>query len=439
MCFFVIIDKKQRMKQQYLSKQSFQYFRYHQQQTAKISQRMSEQNKKNKNIVSQTKYSYKRQLPKKSIIVTSNQLLQSQYYILSPGILTTLCFMYLIAQSNSYSFATHGVVKLDDCDDISLLLHNHNKINIGITRGDWSYTFYDLASDAFNKNDNFKFYDIDKVLINNCIPYFIEYFDAFINPGDGDSFPRNHIPFTINQMNHQEIHTATYQAVARLTYENNIPYLGICAGQQHLALYHNNSLFKTYSIQHGDRVYIRMASLTHYMMMSAHEQRHIDHCQFTPVILERPYRNHHYFVAPILQDTGLDIDGLSNDYDVTGNDYVPIPPRHPLYRINRDPISYEESLTEPDSFTYCTIRVPNSGVMALSHKNGLRFSTQFHPELSFQTFNDEYSHPQMQYIKNFLRLAQMHNEYRKGEGKHPKEMMKEVSEQLENCRLRAAS
>lgn len=144
---------------------------------------------------------------------------------------------------------------------------------------------------------------------------FLSVFDAFINPGAGDSFPGSntfnlnagaeyniHVllnmlisfisekidpksknnahtddEFDIRYLSNGEPHLAhehAYQNVIKYALEHNIPYLGLCNGAQHLILHQGGYLART-AVSHNHvphTIDLIKGSITHFMAMNDEEQ-----------------------------------------------------------------------------------------------------------------------------------------------------------------------
>ncbi len=113
-------------------------------------------------------------------------------------------------------------------------------------------------------------------------------FSGFINPGAGDSYPK--LPeFSLKDMDEKrmEDHERLYQRVISFAKKHDIPYLGICAGSQHLIL--NNEGYLQPVQGHGGSitVHFEKGSIPHFMTLLPHERaKALQECQLDNISAE---------------------------------------------------------------------------------------------------------------------------------------------------------
>jgi ankyrin repeat protein len=118
------------------------------------------------------------------------------------------------------------------------------KVHIAISNGEgfWSTGAWAVARLLMKEHKDVEFHLVSYDMLKQGGDNFIKQFDAFINPGAADSYPRNLSEFTKKDCQFSMELEQLYQLVLQKTDELKIPYLGICAGAQHFALYHQGTL-----------------------------------------------------------------------------------------------------------------------------------------------------------------------------------------------------
>lgn len=124
----------------------------------------------------------------------------------------------------------------------------------------------------------------------------MQHFSGFINPGAFDSYPRHENPFTLESMpfDNRMYHEKVYQEVITMAKKYDIPYLGICAGSQHLVLNNNGSLKK--GGYHGSiKINFIPGTIPHFLFLTEEEQeKALATCKLNPIELIDAYVEHRY-------------------------------------------------------------------------------------------------------------------------------------------------
>ena len=181
-----------------------------------------------------------------------------------------------------------------------------------------------------------KFYLINYDVVQKAPKEFLDQFDGFINPGAGDSFPRSVEEFSNLECLHSLGLEKFYQFILKESFERDVPYLGICSGAQHLALYHKSYLMPVKGYSDGEKHDIKYleGSLSHFQAMDKDQQDEaLQSCKF-PNITFVGDTAHHYAAKATKLSPDLEIGAVSED-DI---------------------------------------------LMSYAHTNGIRYATQFHPE-----------------------------------------------------------
>jgi gamma-glutamyl-gamma-aminobutyrate hydrolase PuuD len=260
-----------------------------------------------------------------------------------------------------------------------------NKTYIGIAHGDgfWSTGIWSLARQVAEAKSDVVFHLLTKEITDAGGDDLLKKFDAFINPGAADSYPqlkqftKDDCPFEM-QLEKQ------YQFILDKSFELNIPYLGMCAGAQHLSLYHNGTLAPLEDYDHGQhQVTFLEGSLSYFLTLTKTQQElALSSCELPKVSFKGDTAHHYAALADKLGDN-MDLGAISED-----------------------------------------------GVaMAYNHYNGIRYATQFHPEHHYE---DLFPHEQA-WLDNFINIAKMHHSHQADQAQHPIDYFKHVKETLDKC------
>ncbi|MDF2964627.1 MAG: hypothetical protein K0Q51_15 [Rickettsiaceae bacterium] len=254
--------------------------------------------------------------------------------------------------------------------DPKLLQEEENITNIAISHGEgfWSQGIWSAARLMAKNHKNIKFYLITKNMVDKFGEDFLKKFDAFINPGAGDSYPKHLSEFTIDDYKVQTDLEQFYQFILKKSEELKALYLGICAGSQHFALYHEGFVGPVKGYTKGRHTIDFITGSIPYLLALTKEQKEKAFKEkVLPKISVHGDTAHHY--AAIKDKLGKDIElGAVSEEGV--------------------PMSY-------------------------AHKCGIRISTQFHPEHRYGLNSDDPSDKQqIALLENFLSLSEHNHEYR---------------------------
>jgi gamma-glutamyl-gamma-aminobutyrate hydrolase PuuD len=266
---------------------------------------------------------------------------------------------------------------------------NPDQTYIGISHGEhfWSSGVWELARLLKDQHSDVVFYLVDNSILERGGESFIKQFDAFINPGAGDTYPEYLDEFTKADCPFSQTIEQHYQNVLEQTHQFNIPYLGMCAGAQHFSMYHGGSLkpLKKYNFgQH--QITFNPGSLAHFLSLGLPEQKQaLANCEFQQVSFKGDTA-HNY--AAIVDKLGQNLQ---------------------LGAVSEDGVA-----------------------MAYAHENGIRYATQYHPEHYYHSNKIENIY-QKSWFDNFISLAKKHHDYRIEEALHPINYFQQVQERLEEC------
>jgi anthranilate/para-aminobenzoate synthase component II len=273
--------------------------------------------------------------------------------------------------------------------DLFFLIEDSSKTNIAISHGDdfWSTGIWSTARIITKNYPNVKLYLVKDDMVKQGGEEFIKQFDAIINPGAGDTYPKldeftkADCPFDMNLEKH-------YQNMLELSEQNNIPYLGMCAGAQHFSMYHGGTLKPLKGYSHGQHEikYIE-GTYAHFMALTKAQQSDLlKTCNF-PEVKFKGDTAHKY--AAINEKLGENLE---------------------LGAISEDNVA-----------------------MSYAHNNGIRYATQFHPEHYYDNLNDANTINQKAWINNFVELAQMHHDFRVNGEEHPTKVLADIMVKLNQC------
>ena len=279
--------------------------------------------------------------------------------------------------------------------DLFSLSQDTSKTNIAISHGAsfWSTEIWSTARLLTKNHPNVKFYLVnDKVLAKGGEAFFKQ-FDAVINPGAGDSYPRNSEGFKKEDCPFNNQLEKHYQNTLELSDKFAIPYLGICAGAQHFSMYHGGSLklLNINDIDYSASLDIKFVegTLPYYLSLTKEQQtKALSDCDL-PKISFSGDRAHRF--AAIIGQLGDNIE---------------------LGAISGDQVA-----------------------MSYAHSNGIRYATQYHPEhyYKYDNQNSNALH-QKAWLDNFVELAEMHHSHRMNNNiVHPIEHYTQIKARLEIC------
>lgn len=266
------------------------------------------------------------------------------------------------------------------------------QIHIAISMGEgfWSTGLNAVSRLISKEHPEVKFYLVTLEMMEKGSDAFINQFNGWINPGAGDSFPKDKAEFNKNDWEQSMVLEQAYQKALGKTHELKIPYIGMCAGAQNFALYHDGHLHPLKDYNGGNHtMYFKPATLSHFMAMTKEQQKHALHsCEF-PEIAFKGDTAHHYAAVANKLGSGLQLGAVSED-----------------------------------------------GIaMAYAHENGLRYATQFHPEHYYHLPYNKHGgiNHQKVWLENFIHLTRLHHKHIKQGYDHPEIIFDYVSDRLEEC------
>ena len=272
----------------------------------------------------------------------------------------------------------------------SEIFSDNNLAHIAISHGNgfWSTGIWEAARVAMKNHPDVQFHLVDYINFNNTVLNF----DAWINPGAGDSYPRDKT-FTLNDWQPTNEFEQLYQNALNSTLSHNMPYLGFCAGSQHFALHHGGAveIVEGYEgVKHD--VLLNKNTLLYFMTLNQAQQNQVlENCELPDVNFKGDTA--HSFAA-----------------------------RSDLLNFNemRLAATYEDAAV----------------AAGYEHINGIRFGTQFHPEHHYgQPEREENQH---NILENFIKLAKKFQQAKLGKAEYPHLTQPQIQERLEECIVQEA-
>jgi len=221
--------------------------------------------------------------------------------------------------SSDYNFVKYFFENVPELKDSYLI-----GVGLSYTRGMVTEQVLKILSGKIKSHQNGYHVEISLEIAQD--EAIMQYFSGFINPGGVDSYPFDDMPFTLADMNeHDRIyHEKVYQAVIMMAKKYDIPYLGICAGSQHLVLNSHGSLKRS---GHSDSTEITFSAGTipHFLLLTEEEKANaLSKCEFENIKLIDAYTAHHY--AGYIENLGKGVklaaisnDGISESYSLGAN------------------------------------------------------------------------------------------------------------------------
>ncbi len=157
---------------------------------------------------------------------------------------------------------------------------------VGITHilGEWSSNILQAALHIASLNDEMYVLPISNEQRSDI--NFLQRFDGLINPGAGDSFPRD-IEFGIEQFSMNDTEKM-YQTALEVSNKTGAPYLGICSGSQHLILNKGGKLKEVQGYKGGNhKATFIEGTFSHFSALSQIEQENtLKNCEFAKISLK---------------------------------------------------------------------------------------------------------------------------------------------------------
>lgn len=178
------------------------------------------------------------------------------------------------------------------------LPHLKNAFLIGIgynqSRGESTRSLLRLLNRKLQKMKNVYHIDISLEIAQD--EEMMQYFSGLVNPGASDTYPKHGKPFKINEMQKEKLlyNEKVYQQIVAMAKKYDIPYLGICAGAQHLLLKNDGYLQE---VGYDGEVEIKLfpGTIPHFFFLNEHEKADIlSSCKYENIVLEDAWVSHSF-------------------------------------------------------------------------------------------------------------------------------------------------
>jgi len=152
-------------------------------------------------------------------------------------------------------------------------LENSMLVGVSNERDRWSPNVLTYLEDNLkNDKDAFLMFISKEISADESI---LSRLSGFINPGAGDSYPRNNQEFTFSDMDEAKwVDTEIiYQRIINIALKYDIPYLGICAGAQTLVLKQKGTLERVkYHDSRNVDIKVKAGTVPHFMGLMPEEK-----------------------------------------------------------------------------------------------------------------------------------------------------------------------
>jgi len=173
-----------------------------------------------------------------------------------------------------------------------------NAVIIGMSNieGEFSDYFSAMEVDLEKNIAQVCIVPIDENIV--CDKEMMKLFSGFMNPGSGDTYPGDKENFSLEDMDEKKMEPMEhlYQNIISFAKENGVPYIGFCAGAQHLVLNSKGFLQSVdgYSNEHM-AIDFERGSMPHYMTLDRDEKAQaINECELNAVHLDNGQVMHGY-------------------------------------------------------------------------------------------------------------------------------------------------
>lgn len=226
----------------------------------------------------------------------------------------------VLAHISDYQEALNCALKFDLLTVAKYIIKNFdlkpNMPVIGMTNkyGEWSHNVHGSMEEG-SKMNGIAFLSLKMEDMDN--KEFLSIFSGFINPGARDSYPKTMKEFGLEDMDESEMEDeeVAYQKVIDFAIKRGIPYIGFCAGNQHLALYNGGKLHKVSGYDgNNHKAVFNTGSIAYFYTLSTLEQHKLlDSCFMPDVIINNIDTAHSYAVVPHAPGEGVEVGAVSEE------------------------------------------------------------------------------------------------------------------------------
>jgi anthranilate/para-aminobenzoate synthase component II len=293
---------------------------------------------------------------------------------------------------DSYFIELSGgtLYKFKNPENINIDTLDKDRVSIAISHGNefWSTDIFSATHYLQKQNPDVDFYVVNPGVIEQLGVAVFSAFDGWINPGAGDSYPKNKEEFSRDDWKPTIGTEHIYQNVLGNATIYNLPTFGMCAGAQNLVLHHGGYLkpIEGYSFGNHEITLNQGSSLT-YLALSPEERKQFHQTGHIPTIKFKGHTAHHFVAVNGKLPAGFSLGAVSEHNEAMG---------------------------------YCD-------------PTGIHCATQFHPEHYAGNLNAqaEAAKYQIQLLNGFIELARMNHNCKNDIGVCPTEFMDNAKAELD--------
>lgn len=203
--------------------------------------------------------------------------------------------------SGNYTFVKYLFENAPEIKDAYLI-----GVGLNWTRSVTTDEILAIVSDKIKLHDNAYHIEISLEIAQD--EDIMQHISGFINPGAGDSYPEHEEPFVLTDMTEENkvYHEKVYQQVITMAKKFDIPYLGLCAGAQHLVLNSNGALKRGGQTDQNTKIIFNKGTIPHFLLLTEKEKEEaLSFCNLENIEFSGAYAWHYY--AGMKDNLGEDV------------------------------------------------------------------------------------------------------------------------------------
>jgi anthranilate/para-aminobenzoate synthase component II len=297
---------------------------------------------------------------------------------------------YLDPDSYFIDLAGGTLYKFKKPENVKIESINTDRISIAISHGNsfWSTGIFSATHFLQKQNPDIDFYLVTPQVIDQLGIDVFSTFDGWINPGAGDSYPKDKKEFSKADWKPEIDTEYIYQNVLGNATIYGLPTLGMCAGAQNLVLHHGGYIKPITGYSYGQHdITLQKNSPLSYLTLNHEEREEFHKIGHMPTIKFKGDTAHHFVAVNSKLPVGFSLGAVSEHNEAMG---------------------------------YCDA-------------SGIHCATQFHPENKANALNAQTNmmDRQIQLLNGFIELARMNHNCKNDNGICPTEFMANVNADLD--------
>ena len=169
---------------------------------------------------------------------------------------------------------------------------------IGFVKASGTWSMDALGSLKKHFSNQVQFYLLSEEVFTE-VPHLVQQLDGIVTPGGADNYPKGR-PFTLADLNPETMISIErlYQQAQKISSDFQMPLFGMCAGHQHIALYHGATLLEDksrYARQKGAAVF--PGTLLYDLALTTKEREQIHNTCIVPTLRFEKIHLAHSFAA----------------------------------------------------------------------------------------------------------------------------------------------